>query len=98
MDGLKNAQYIKMPNNTLDVWIPNDFNSRKIQWTHRGGTRFLLGNPYQNWRAVSYDSISLSRKDIDGSEFGIARLELELSDINSGIDDLDNGIAWQDYF
>jgi hypothetical protein len=46
-----------------------------------------------------YDNISLNRNTHDGlTESGILKLEIELSEINEGMDDLVNGVAWQDYF
>ena len=99
IDDLKQNQFIQLADNTLEVFVPNDYNGVKIVWTYGGGTRFLLGNPYQNWKTISYDNISLNRDSNDGTEdSGIIKLKLELSEINTGMDDLVNGIAWQDYF
>jgi hypothetical protein len=98
MNQLRDGQFIKLPSNQVEVWIPNDVNGRKIEWTIQGGTRFLLGTPYQNWITTSYDNVTFKRTTLDGNEHGIIRLDLELSTINTGMDDLNNGIAWQDYF
>ncbi len=96
---LKDDQFIILPDNKLSVQIPNDILGEKIKWAEKGGTRFLLGKPYQNWKVQSYDNITLSRITHDNLiKSGIIKLQLELSQINSAYDDLVNGIAWQDYF
>lgn len=97
--GLSTDSYIKLPDDQLDVIIPNDPNGRKIKYTTSGGTRFLLGNPYQNWRVTNYDNISKVRPttaDVDTN--GLISLQLTLSEINTSYDDLTYGVAWQDYF
>jgi hypothetical protein len=101
IDGLKKNQFITLPDNDVDVYIPNDTNGRKIVYTYKGGTRFLLGNPYQNWQVTSFDNITKRRPSATGNsddDNGIIMLQLSLSEINSGYDDLVNGVAWQDYF
>ncbi|MBW3020720.1 hypothetical protein KY334_05465, partial [Candidatus Woesearchaeota archaeon] len=60
IDDLKNEQFILLPDTELDIIIPNDFLGRKIKWTDKGGTRFLLGSPYQNWKTTSYDNITMN--------------------------------------
>jgi hypothetical protein len=101
MRGLKEEQFIILPENKLNVQIPNDINGRKIKYTDRGGTRFLLGNPFQNWKTTSFDNITMNRttnNNLASENSGIIKLQLELSEINTGMDDLVNGIAWQEYF
>jgi len=98
MEELRDGQFIKLPDNKVEVWVPHNAIGRKIHNSYGGGTRFLIGDPYSNWMTTSYDSISRNRTDLDGNTQGIIRLELELSSINTGLDDLTNGVAWQDYF
>jgi len=98
---LKQEQFITLPDNELHVLIPNNANSRKIYYTSGGGTRFLIGNPLQNWRVQSIDSVSHRRPTVEtipDDTSGLIALKLELSEINTSMDDLVNGVAWQDYF
>jgi len=99
IEDLESNQFITLPDNSMHVILPSDYNGVKVQWTYGGGTRFLLGNPYQNWRTISYDNISLKRDGLDGdNENGLIKIKLELSEVNPGLDNLVNGVAWQDYF
>jgi len=99
VEDLQTDQFITLPENSMQVLLPNDYDGIKVKWTYGGGTRFLLGNPYQNWRTVSYDNISMNRESTHGSgDSGIIKLKVELSEVNTGLDDLVNGVAWQDYF
>jgi hypothetical protein len=98
INSLKDEQFITLPDNKLSVMIPNDFYGIKVKSTDKGGTRFLLGKPYKNWRTTSFDNILLSRTSRDNIVSGIIKLQIELSEINTGMDDLVNGVAWQDYF
>lgn len=98
-NSLKENQFITLPDNEMLVQIPNDYLGVKIKWSEKGGTRFLLGQPYQNWRAIGFDNISLNRVSQDGlTHSGIIKLNMQLSQLNKGLDDEVNGVAWQDYF
>lgn len=98
MNSLNSTQFITLPDNQVEVSMPNDANSRKIKYTSKGGTRFLMGSPYKNFKTISIDSVTKSRPTVDGGyDNGIIMLKLELAQINPK-DDLINGIAWQDYW
>lgn len=97
MNSLNSTQFITLPDNQVEVSIPNDANTRKIKYAPKP-TRFLIGSPYRNFKVISIDSVSKSRPTVDGEyDNGIIMLKLELAQTNPK-DDLTNGIAWQDYF
>ena len=104
MGSLKTAQYIVLPDNQMEVAIPNDENGQKIKYTSYGGTRFLLGNPYLNWRTIAFDNISHVRpvwSDTVGTftdTNGLIKLKLELSATNNDYDNFSLGVAFQEYY
>lgn len=94
---------IQLSKGLLNVFIPNNANSKKIRLSPKP-TKFLLGNQdpsgkYQCWRVESIDAISFVRRDLDiaTEDTGYIVLRLELYQ-SSPKDDNTNGIAWQDYY
>jgi hypothetical protein len=100
----ESGQYVELPRGKLEVFIPNNEDSKKLQIAPKP-TKFLLGNKewdnkYQPWIIESIDSISFVRNTIDysaahGTGYVVLRLTL---DQLSPKDDMVNGIAWQNYY
>ena len=94
-------QYVTLPDTQMQVRVPNDANSRKILASSKGGTRFLIGNPYRNWRTIGMDTVSEVRPTFAGTVVddvnGMIMFKLQLEQLDPN-DDLVNGVAYQDYF
>ena len=87
---------IIMPDNQMILKLSNDSNVKLIKYTPNGGTRFLIGNPYQCWNCISIDLLQDIRPDINGNNLnGTINIKLQLSQVNNTTDNLKIGIAKQ---
>jgi hypothetical protein len=96
----KEDKMVTLPNEQLWVQIPNDADGRLIKYDNNGGTKFLLGNPYQAWACISMDTVTEVRptvEDTPNSINGIINIKLsnKVASVNNSVDNLILGIAKQ---
>lgn len=89
---------IMLPDDQAWVEIPNSEEARLINWTDKGGTRFLIGNPIECWNCIAFDSIADNRptiEEVPNILNGTINIKLKKSQINTITDNLVLSIARQ---